>query len=222
MAAPQIIYATIPEAPPPLPPFSISAFWEALNVGNIAKLDELSQHPDFIDLNLAQPNLDPTDQPEVPLHHVIEWYNESKVPMDGSLKWLLDHGADPNLRSRNEQGCTSIHGIVWNIRKFDQVKVAEMLVKYGADVTLKMGDGSTALHDAVKNGALELVNFLLKNGARSEEDDGDGYNACSIPFYDKGMDGRPIPDRVKNGIRGACGKVYFIGNDLEYRRRIIK
>jgi ankyrin repeat protein len=56
---------------------------------------------------------------------------------------------------------------------------AELLLSKGAQVVAQNAIGEYALHCAVENGALVLVEFLLKKGARIDATD----NVCS--FFDR-------------------------------------
>jgi potassium channel len=51
----------------------------------------------------------------------------------------------------------------------------ENIIKYGGDVTAKNKDGQTALHKAVCDGSIELVEFLLDNGCDMDTPDLDGF-----------------------------------------------
>ncbi|MEY3410453.1 MAG: hypothetical protein RL593_29, partial [Pseudomonadota bacterium] len=46
-----------------------------------------------------------------------------------------------------------------------QLPTAELLIKNGADVNHKDGQGLPLLHNAVNNGDTEMVRLLLKSGA---------------------------------------------------------
>jgi len=207
MVEPQATQAILTETHSSIHVFNLSAFWEALRAGDIAVLDELSLQPDFIDLNLAYERTNIAGYRELPLYHVIEWYNELEKPMD-ALQWLLEHGALPNFRvpARGEYGSTALHKVIIDVAIYDQVKVAELLIKYGADVTLKMDDGSTALHGAVEWGALDMVKFLLENGASVIARDDWGRTPCTVPFLDRGCNERPITEYVKEEIRRICAE----------------
>jgi potassium channel len=50
----------------------------------------------------------------------------------------------------------------------------ENIIKYGGDVTARNKDGQTALHKAVCDGNIELVEFLLDNGCDMDTPDLDG------------------------------------------------
>ncbi len=73
---------------------------------------------------------------------------------------LLDRGADVNAESNN--GWTAI---MWAARH-DEIHYATLLVAHGADVNRVSQSGRTPLFTAVEEGNLEMVDALLKGGAR--------------------------------------------------------
>ena len=56
------------------------------------------------------------------------------------VRWLLNHGADPNVR--DEDGETSLHAAL----RFGMLEMARLLVEHGASVKVKDGKGRTPLH----------------------------------------------------------------------------
>jgi ankyrin repeat protein len=50
------------------------------------------------------------------------------------------------------------------------LEVAEMLVKYGANVNLQDASKATPLHLAATKGHTEMASFLLNKGARTDVD----------------------------------------------------
>ena len=57
----------------------------------------------------------------------------------------------------------------------NSLDLLQEIVKYGGDVTLPRGDGSTALHQAVCEGSTEAVKFLLDRGADPAKQDANGW-----------------------------------------------
>ena len=49
-------------------------------------------------------------------------------------------------------------------------KIAEYLIKIGANVNRKSVKGNTALHDCAESGSLEIMKLLLSNGAQVDVD----------------------------------------------------
>jgi ankyrin repeat protein len=82
---------------------------------------------------------------------------------------LLRYGADPNARSRNAMAVTPLHSAA-AARKQRSV---EWLVEYGADINAVQQGGWTALHEAARQGNMEMAEYLLSKGAdplRKSED----------------------------------------------------
>lgn len=75
-----------------------------------------------------------------------------------ALKAILDAGilADAGLNSN--------YSAVQNAVKEDKTDIVENLIYYGADFKIKTINGDTLLHLAAKNGSLNMVKLLLKNG----------------------------------------------------------
>ena len=87
--------------------------------------------------------------------------SRKKVPVE-TLTLLLEHGADPNIRSGEEGGfalaCVCVVG---------PIEKAKVLVEYGADVNMRLKNGTdnSALHIACFNGQEEIANLLVDHGA---------------------------------------------------------
>src|SRR5512143_2773714 len=74
---------------------------------------------------------------------------------------LLRYGANPNARSRNAMAVTPLHSAA-AARKQRSV---EWLVEYGADVNATQQGGWTALHEAARQGNMEMAEYLLSKVA---------------------------------------------------------
>jgi serine/threonine-protein phosphatase 6 regulatory ankyrin repeat subunit B len=74
-----------------------------------------------------------------------------------SLKLLLEHGADPNLRGPQDKTALMI--------QFSNPEAVELLIKHGANPNLANHKGFTPLMSASINGYAEIVELLMKNGA---------------------------------------------------------
>ncbi len=82
------------------------------------------------------------------------------------VKWLLEHGANPNVVSyANKTAETALHAAVKNYWDADTI---DLLLKHGADPTLPRRDGRTAYALAVRHGRKEIVELLRKRKAVSE------------------------------------------------------
>ncbi len=94
--------------------------------------------------------------------------HDPQSPMAGpageGIRWLLEHGADPNVASYvDKQNETALHLLV---RQGWPVVLAAALVAHGADVNRPRQDGRTPLTLAVRCGRTELAAFLRAHGAK--------------------------------------------------------
>lgn len=93
-----------------------------------------------------------------PLVYMMQWSTNPAGP-----RWLLDHGADPNL-SWGEDGDAPLHVAA---RRWD-VPLAEALVQHGADVSKRRADGHTAHAIGELYGNHDIAMWLLAHGATDE------------------------------------------------------
>ncbi len=93
-----------------------------------------------------------------PLRYIMSWGSDQT-----GLRWLLEHGADPNL-SWGELDDAPLHLAAqrWNLA------MVELLVRHGADVNRRRKDGSTPHTLAEMHGNHEIAAWLLEHGARDE------------------------------------------------------
>ncbi|MEJ1963492.1 MAG: ankyrin repeat domain-containing protein [Gammaproteobacteria bacterium] len=84
----------------------------------------------------------------------------------GEIKWLLSHGADPNIAT--EAGHTPL---MLGIDDLDKVK---LLLDAGADISARTQAGRTTLQQAadIKRNA-RVIGLLLRHGAKAEPGEGD-------------------------------------------------
>src|SRR5215471_15905443 len=93
-----------------------------------------------------------------PLVYAMGW---SDTPV--GLRWLLDHGADPNL-AWGSDGDAPLHVAA---RRWD-VPMAETLVAHGADVSRRRADGMTPHTIAELQGNAAVAAWLLAHGAADD------------------------------------------------------
>jgi hypothetical protein len=117
--------------------------------GNIAALDLL---------NRFGVNVDGIPGGVPPLVYMMTWSRESAGP-----RWLLDHGADPNL-AWGEAGEAPLHVAA---RRWD-VPMAEALVTRGAGPGRRRADGLTPHTVAELYGNHDVAVWLLGHGATDE------------------------------------------------------
>ena len=77
------------------------------------------------------------------------------------MKWLLEHGADPNVTSYAHRE-TPLHTLA---RGGHAAETLEMFIAHGADVNAARADGKTPLVLALRAGAAETAATLRKHGA---------------------------------------------------------
>ena len=119
------------------------------SVGNIAALELLHG----FDVNV---NGIPGGVP--PLVYTMFWSTNPAGP-----RWLLEHGADPNLAWGND-GESPLHVAA---RRWD-VSMVELLVQHGADPLRRRADGCTAHTLAELHGNHDIGRWLLAHGAKDE------------------------------------------------------
>ena len=123
----------------------------AAGSGNVAALDLLHR----FGLNA---NGIPDGVP--PLAYILGWMRPSDI---SGAKWLLEHGADPNL-AWAQSGESPLHVASQRL----DVKTVELLVSHGADVKKRRLDGRTAHTLAALHGNDEVAAWLLQHGAKDE------------------------------------------------------
>jgi ankyrin repeat protein len=95
-----------------------------------------------------------------PLAYILGWMRPDDI---SGAKWLLEHGADPNL-AWAESGESPLHVAAQRL----DVKTVELLVSHGADVNKRRPDGRTAHTLAALHGNDEVAAWLLGHGAKDE------------------------------------------------------
>jgi ankyrin repeat protein len=83
-----------------------------------------------------------------------------------AVKFMLDHGADVN--AKDEDGRTALIFVANSNRV--PVKTVQLLIEHGADVNAMNTDGWTPLYVAKLHGTTQVVETLLKAGAKSSDD----------------------------------------------------
>lgn len=108
--------------------------------------------------------------------YFLAGYGESSPSSASSvrgMRWLLEHGADPNVASYVGTGNdgkpgvaeTPLHRIAALGRS---VEVAQMLVAHGAAIETPRADGKTAFALAARSGNTAVAEFLAQCGARTD------------------------------------------------------
>ncbi|KAI3801883.1 hypothetical protein L1987_30000 [Smallanthus sonchifolius] len=119
---------------------------------------------------------------------------------DNCVLLLLDYGADPNCKDSEgnvplweaimgnhetvvgllaDNGATLLSGDVGQFSciaaELNNLNLLKQIIRYGGDITRARNDGSTALHVAVCEGNIEIVKFLLDQGANIDQQDNHGW-----------------------------------------------
>jgi ankyrin repeat protein len=97
-----------------------------------------------------------------PLRYILSWAINT-VPRAAGVRWLLEHGADPNL-SWGEFDDAPLHIAA---QRWD-IPMIELLVRFGADISQRRRDGGTAHTLAALHGNQAVVAWLLAHGAKDE------------------------------------------------------
>lgn len=105
------------------------------------------------------------DWGNTPLYFLLRWWNvERETRVRQGLRWLLDHGADPNVLCATERE-NALHVAA---RLGQSVTVIQWLLDHGADVHARRGDGRTAWFLAQRRGFDEIASLLVTAGAVSQ------------------------------------------------------
>ncbi|KAL6614834.1 hypothetical protein ACP70R_037104 [Stipagrostis hirtigluma subsp. patula] len=157
---------------------------------------------DFLLHQLLKRGLDPNESDNnghTALHLAASSGNEQCVRL------LLDYGADPNARDSEgkvplweamcekhdavvqllvesgadlSSGDTALYACVAIEEK--NTELLEDIIRYGGDINRPMKDGTTALHRAVCDGNIEMVELLLENGADIDKLDNNGWTPRAL------------------------------------------
>jgi ankyrin repeat protein len=112
---------------------------------------------------------------------------------DTTVSFLLRHGAKPD-DPRSPKGRTPL---IVACAYYSGTRVCSMLLAYGADVNATAADGTTALMLAAQNAKLDVVELLLKKGAKANMKDKSGKTAHDY------VTSAEIPDYFKNSVKDS-------------------
>lgn len=102
-----------------------------------------------------------------PLYFLLRYWDIAEGPAELGLglRWLLEHGADPNVRCGREQE-SALHVAA---RRGQDPSVVRLLIDHGADVQARRGDGRSAWLLARRRGFDALAELLEHAGAAVQE-----------------------------------------------------
>jgi ankyrin repeat protein len=98
-----------------------------------------------------------------------------------AARLLLEHGADPNVRSTGEIARVPPLGTAAFV---GSTSLARVLLDGGADVNGREEGGFTALHAAAQNGDEQLARLLLERGADRSAATDDGRRPADLGLAD--------------------------------------
>jgi ankyrin repeat protein len=133
-----------------------------------------------------------------PLRYVLGWAHND-APRVAGIRWLLEHGADPNL-SWGEGDDAPLHVAA---QRWD-VPMTELLVKHGADIHRRRADGRTAHALAELYGNQDIAAWLLAQGAKDELSDLDRFaSACASGHRSRAEAMLKARPRLRTELRAA-------------------
>jgi ankyrin repeat protein len=100
-----------------------------------------------------------------PLYFLLRYWDVAEHPnVKQGLLWLLDHGADPNVRCGRERE-NALHVAA---RRGQHPDLVRLLLERGADIHARRDDGRTAWMLATRGGFDDLATLLEQAGATPE------------------------------------------------------
>ncbi|HWV98785.1 MAG TPA: ankyrin repeat domain-containing protein [Candidatus Acidoferrum sp.] len=132
-----------------------------------------------------------------PLRYILGWAKNT-----AGIRWLLEHGADPNL-PWTEPGDAPLHIAA---QRWD-VPLVELLVRHGADIHQPNRDGRTAYTVAALHGNHEIAEWLRAHGAKDELSPLENFvSACT-----RGDQARAVEMlRANPGLRGELRREHHL------------
>lgn len=103
--------------------------------------------------------------------HLAAFYRQKDA-----VVYLLDKGANPNLRSRNNMSNLPIHAAAAGGNR----EILAMLIDRGADINARQHGGWTPLHSSAQSGDAETVKLLLSRGAEVDAQAENGQTALDL------------------------------------------
>ncbi len=135
----------------------------------------------------------------------------------GGMRWLLEHGADPNVPSL-PSGETPLHRVVVE----RSTGVIDLLLDHGADARLPRADGRTAYAIAVRSGNVAAARLLEQRGAATALTPADAFLGACMRADEPAARGmlaeRPgLMDELDPADRAAVGLAAARGNAAAVR-----
>jgi ankyrin repeat protein len=98
---------------------------------------------------------------------------------DAMVEILLSAGA--NVNEQNNEGWAAIHRIVFIFKSEENTKLCRLLIEtWKADLSLRLANGSTALHLAAQKGNVDCMNIILDAGFNINDRNSLGQTALHV------------------------------------------
>ncbi len=117
------------------------------------------------------------------------------------VRYLLSHGADPNLREGYGDSLCPLH---WAVRIGE--RAVKLLLRYGADPECRASGGISPLHYAAFYGSVDVIKSLLKAGADVNGRDDEGRTLLHYAAYNCSMNVIRYLEGVPSVDWGAVSK----------------
>ena len=106
------------------------------------------------------------DWGNTPLYFLLRYWDVAHNPnVEKGMRWLLTHGADPNVLCDREARESALHVAA---RRGQAPDVVRLLLEHGGDVNAEDGRGRTPWLLARRSGSDDLVALLEEHGAEPE------------------------------------------------------
>jgi len=99
----------------------------------------------------------------------------------GAVQEVLEEGVNPD--SRNKEGLTPL----MITTKHDDVNMANLLIKYGADINAVDMEGKSVLMHAIINNAKRVLGLLLQNSVRISKEEANNQQFVKILINNKNL-----------------------------------
>ena len=127
------------------------------------------------------------------------------------VSYLIDQGADLDLRHRHTSGC--VYRVPFDVAIATRNRpIISLLLRHGADVNFSRGVGYTPLHSAVNDLDVDLVRMLLDAGSDPNADDKYGTPVMHYAFLRSPNPdvGKPLQNPGQLAMVGPFSYIYNI------------
>jgi hypothetical protein len=113
--------------------------------------------------------------------------HNKKIKLD-TIDLLIQLGADPHIKTSCQANCNIVNSLCMFSNRIDAIQ--HLVLKYNVDVNDKSSNGKTPLHNAIfgnwkNHKRVDVVKFLLDNGASPLLEDNEGMTPRQWLLYDK-------------------------------------